>query len=100
MLDSCHLTFCSVVSNFVCTSLGWAACLKEVQFQNAYEKSEYKITLKMVDQGRSDFMYSSVNHGPLHTRIERNVNKFAISSCTVSKLCIQNLGSFMRLTCE
>ena len=55
MLDSCHLTFCPIVSDFVCTSLGWTISLKEVQFQNAYEKSEYKITLKMVDQGRSDF---------------------------------------------
>ena len=55
MLDSCHLTFCSIVSNLVCTSLGWTVCLKEVQFQNACEKSEQTIMLKMVDQGRSDF---------------------------------------------
>ena len=29
--------------------------LEKVQFQNAYEKSEQAITLKMVDQGRYDF---------------------------------------------
>ena len=81
----------------LCTSLGWTVCLKEVQFQNAYEKSEHTITLKMVDQGRSDF-YVVLTRS--HTRIKTNVNKFAISSHTVLKLGIQNLGSYMRLTHE
>ena len=89
MLDSCHLTFCSIVSDFVSTSFGLTVFLKEVQFQNAYEKSEYTITLKMVDQGRSDFYefyFIYFYHKPLHTRIETNVyNKFAISSHTVLK---------------
>ena len=86
MLDSCHLTFCSIVSDFICTSLGWPVCLKEVQFQNAYEKSEYTITLKMVDQGRSDFYVVLTKNLCILESKQLNVyNKFAISSHTVLK---------------
>ena len=56
------LTF--VISHFVLLShtlfvhhWGRTVCLKQEQFQNAYEKSEQTITLKMVDQGRSDFYF-------------------------------------------
>ena len=46
------------------------------------------------------WLFCSINHEPLHTRIKTNVSKFAISSHTVLKLRIQNLGSYIRLTCE
>ena len=59
MLDSCHLIFCSIISDFVCISLGWTVCLKEVQFQNAYEKSECMIKL---------------NIGEIHYHIENKTN--------------------------
>ena len=100
MFDSCHLTFCSIVSNFVCTSLGWTVCLKEVQFQNAYEKSEQVITLKMVDQRRLDFYVVLTMSLCILESEQISVNKFTILSQTILKLGIQNLGSYMRLTCE
>ena len=42
----------------------------------------------------------SFDHKPLFTWIKANVNKFAILSHTVLKLGTQNLGSYLRLTCE
>ena len=46
------------------------------------------------------WLLCSFNHERLHTWIKTNVNKFVILSQTVLKLGIQNLGSYMRLTCE
>ena len=46
------------------------------------------------------WLLCNVNHEPLHTWIKTNVNKFAILSHTALKLGMQNLRSYMRLTCE
>ena len=99
MLDSCHLTFCSIVSNFVCTSLRYTSCLKEVPFQNAYEKSEWVITLKIVDKRGPDLNVVLIMRLCI-LESKQMLISFAILSQTVSKLGIQNLGSYMSLTCE
>ena len=39
-------------------------------------------------------------HEPLLTRIETNVNKFAISNRTALKLNVQALRSYLSLVCE
>ena len=53
----------------------------------------------MVDQGRSDF-YVVLTMSLCVLESKTNVNKFAILSHTVLILRTQNLGSYMRLTCE
>ena len=42
----------------------------------------------------------SFYHEPLHNCIETNTNKFAISNRTASKLGIQILRSYLKLSCE
>ena len=46
------------------------------------------------------WLLCNFDHDPLCTWIKTNVNKFAILIHTVLKLGTQNLGSYMRLTCE
>ena len=42
----------------------------------------------------------SFHHEPLRTRVETNVNNFAISSHVAFKLDKQALKSYLKLTCE
>ena len=52
--------------------------------------------LKMVDQGRSGFCVVLT----MSLCVLESKQKFAISCHAVLKLGTQNLGSYMRLTCE
>ena len=61
--------------------------------------SQWRITLKMADQGRSDFLCTFYRE-PLRTWIKTNVNKFAIWSHTTFKLDKQAVRSYLKLTCE
>ena len=57
------------------------------------------ITLKMADQGRSDF-YVVFSHDSLRTWIKTIVNKFAISNYTPLILGVHALRSYLKLICE
>ena len=97
MLDSWHVTFCSVVSNF---AHSWGG-------QFAWKKCNFKMHIKIwigdyaKDGGSEEvWLLCSFNHEHLHTWIKTNVNEFAILSQTVAKLGVQNLESYMRLKFE